>query len=299
MSTTNEPFLGSEALAAGRFSKRTLYSQNQLIYRNVYLPKGVELTARNRAVSAWLWSAREATVAGISAAALHGSSWIGAGEPAELTRTERSSNGIIVHRERLRDDERTIVHGVPVTTQARTAFDLGRRKGLEQALIRVDALANATGLTARAVHGLIDSHRGVRGLVQLREVLEFMDGGAESPQETRTRLLLSRAGLLRPQTQIVVLDEFRHPFARVDMGWEAYRVGVEYDGEQHWLDPAQRAHDIDRHAKLTDLGWVIIRVSAELLRHRPGVILQRVCAALRAADCSWLGECALDPRLVA
>ena len=39
-------------------------------------------------------------------------------------------------------------------------------------------------------------HRGVRGLVQLREVLELADYGAESPQETRTRLVLTFAGLI-------------------------------------------------------------------------------------------------------
>lgn len=50
------------------------------------------------------------------------------------------------------------------------------------------------------------------------------------------------------------------------MGWERYLVGVEYDGEQHWTDPARRSHDIERHAKLTALGWRIIRVSAHMLR---------------------------------
>jgi len=45
-------------------------------------------------------------------------------------------------------------------------------------------------------------------------VLEMMDGGAESPQETRTRLLLVGDGLPPPQTQIVVdgwrVDMLRH-----------------------------------------------------------------------------------------
>ncbi|MDT5065614.1 MAG: hypothetical protein QOK02_1769 [Mycobacterium sp.] len=70
-------------------------------------------------------------------------------------------------------------------------------------------------------------HRGARGLVQLRQVLELMDGGAESPQETRTRLVLIGAGLRQPQTQIEVRDAGGYPFARVDMGWEEYKVGVE------------------------------------------------------------------------
>jgi very-short-patch-repair endonuclease len=120
-----------------------------------------------------------------------------------------------------------------------------------------------------------------------------MDGGAESPQETRTRLVLIDAGLPRPQTQIIVA-----PW-RIDMGWEEFRVGVEYDGAQHWTDHTRFAHDIDRHAVLTALGWRIIRVSADLLRHRRTVILQRVFAALDAAGCPWLHECAVMPRLLA
>lgn len=81
-----------------------------------------------------------------------------------------------------------------MTTPARTAFDLGRRARFETAIIRVDALANATNLKPDEVERLAADHRGARGIVQLRRVVELMDGGAESPQETRTRLLLIAAG---------------------------------------------------------------------------------------------------------
>ena len=299
MRTTIEPFLGTESIARGEFTKRTLHSRNELIHRNVYLPKGVELTPERRAVAAWLWSGRRATVAGLSAAALHGSLWIGDAEPAELTRTEGSANGIVVHREVLRDDEVVTIDGMSVTNPARTVCDLGRRKGLERAVIRVDALANSCGVIAGMVDPLGESHRGARGVVQLRRVLELMDSGAESPQETRTRLALIHTGFRKPQTQIPVCDASGYAFARIDMGWEEHRVGVEYDGEHHWTDPVRFAHDIDRHAQLTALDWTIIRVSANLLRYRRAVILQRVFAALDAAGCPWLAECVIRPRLVA
>ncbi|MCV7419777.1 DUF559 domain-containing protein [Mycobacterium yunnanensis] len=284
-------------MARGHFTRRTLRSRNQMIHRNVFLPAGHEVTARDRAVAAWLWSGRRATVAGLSASVLHGSQWVSPTEPAELTRTEASSNGIVVHRETLFDDEVTAVDGMSVTTPARTVFDLGRRKGFEKAVIRVDALANACGVNAALVGPLLEAHRGARGLVQLREVLDVMDGGAESPQETRTRLLLRRANFRAPRTQIEVVDDVGYPFARIDMGWEEFRVGVEYDGAQHWTDHARFARDIDRHATLAALGWRIVRVSADLLRRRPRVILQRVFAALEASGCPWLDECAEMPRL--
>ncbi|MFE1595280.1 endonuclease domain-containing protein [Nocardia sp. NPDC058705] len=64
------------------------------------------------------------------------------------------------------------------------------------------------------------------------------------------------------------------------MGWKQWRVAVEYDGAQHWTDPKQRTKDIDRHAALTEHGWHIIRVSADLLHNRPHTLLTRVHTAL-------------------
>lgn len=292
------PFIGTEAVAAGLATRRTLVSRHQMIYRNVYLPKDVELTPKRRAVAAWLWSNRDATLAGMSASALYGSRWIDEELPAELIRREACSvGGITIHRNTLRDDEIGVVHGMPVTMPPRTAFDLGRRTGLESAIIRVDALANATGLKAVDVEPLADIRRGSRGIVQLRRVLALMDGGAESPQETRARLLLTAAGFPRPQTQILVVDEFGAFVARVDMGWEEFEVGVEYDGPQHWDDPEQHAYDIDRLANLAARGWLIIRVSRDLLRYRPHVFLARVRDAMDARGWPHADRIRLDARI--
>jgi hypothetical protein len=284
-----QPFLGTEALAAGIVTRRTLASRHEAVYRNVYIAKGLELTAQTRAVAAWLWSGRQAIAAGLSAAALYGTQWIDPHLPAELYRRNgKPVDGIVIHRDELLGDETRLIRGIPATTPARTAFDLGRRDRRTQALIAVDALANATRLQSSDVYPLIERHRGVRGLVQLRDVLDLMDGGAESPQETRTRLVLVDAGLPRPTTQIIVYGYFGgRKYAKVDMGYEDFKVGVEYDGEHHWTNPQQYAYDIDRHAELLVRGWVIIRVSAEMLRYRPHVIVARVCAALRAAGAEW------------
>lgn len=67
------------------------------------------------------------------------------------------------------------------------------------------------------------------------------------------------------------------------MGYRAWKVAVEYDGEQHWTDRRQRARDIDRLAELEAEGWRIVHVSAELLDERPAVIVARVRAAIDAA----------------
>lgn len=292
------PFIGSEALATGALSRRALYSKHQAVYRNVYVPCGSEITAVARAEAAWLWANRQAVLGGMSAAAVHGSQWIDPSLPAELYRVGDHTDGILVHRGTLQPEEISVVRGIPATTPARTAFDLGRRKGLTTAVIRVDSLANATGLASVGVEKVAARNIGARGVVQLRRVLELMDGGAESPQETRTRLLLIRSGLPKPTTQIVVRDDFGEPFARVDMGYEDCLVGVEYDGPQHWTDPARRTADIEKYAKLDARRWRIVRVNNELLRYRPRVIVARVCDALRAAGCPWLADIRLDARFL-
>jgi very-short-patch-repair endonuclease len=93
---------------------------------------------------------------------------------------------------------------------------------------------------------------------------------------------LIAAGLPRPATQVPAYDG-GCLIARIDMGWEEWLVGVEFDGAHHWTDPAQRTWDIDRLAELEALGWRIVRVCADLLRYRPAVVVARVLAALRAA----------------
>lgn len=98
---------------------------------------------------------------------------------------------------------------------------------------------------------------------QLRRVLALVDAGAESPQETRTRLALIAGGLPRPQTQIMVQDDWGRVLARIDMGWKEWLVGIEYDGPRHWTDPRIRANDIDRTAKLEHRGWRLAASSRE------------------------------------
>ena len=124
------------------------------------------------------------------------------------------------------------------------------------------------------VECVADRYPGAHGVRQLRSTLALVDGGAESPKETELRLLLVRDGLPRPATQIKVGRR------RIDMGWPECKVGVEYDGEQHWTDPRRHAEDIERLEFLAGQGWTIIRVSARQLRYdRPGIVM-RVLRAL-------------------
>src|SRR6516225_79085 len=135
------PFRGTDALAAGIVTPHRLRMEFEAVHRNVYIPRGQKLTPVTRAVAAWLWSGRTATVAGLSAAALHRTAWIDDWPPAELNRCSRDkARGIILHSDMLDEDDTCVRDGIRLTTPARTAFDVGRRKGLTTAVIRLDAL---------------------------------------------------------------------------------------------------------------------------------------------------------------
>lgn len=276
-----EVFIGSEALAAGRLTRHDLQRWYRVIYRGVYMPKAVAPSLRDRTVGAWLATGRQGVVAGIAASALHGAAWIDADTPIELiARNCRPQSGLTVRNEEVANDETTKVAGLPVTTPARTAFDLGRHLMRTEAAIRMDALRHATPFSDDDVMMLIQRYRGWRGVRQLRAVLPLVDAGAQSPKETWLRLLLIDAGLPKPTTQIPVVDGYT-PFAFLDMGWEEVMLAVEYDGDQHRSDRRQYVKDIRRLAKLEQCGWVVVRVIAE---DKPEDVVTRVRDALRRRE---------------
>ncbi|MGH3560852.1 MAG: hypothetical protein ACRDTN_03375 [Mycobacterium sp.] len=257
-------FLGSEAVARGRFTRHELRGWHRAIFRDVYVPARHELTLLDRIEGAWLRSGRQGVVAGTAASALHGAQWVDHDIPIELIWSNtRPPQGIVARDETLADNEITTVACLPVTTPARTAYDLGRHLRRDHAVARMDALTHATPFSAEDVLLLVKRHAGARGLRRLRVALPLVDGGAESPKETWLRLLLIDAGLPRPTTQIPVYDDGYWPFAWLDMGWEQFKVAAEYDGDQHRSERRRYVKDQRRQRKLEKLGWIDIRVIAE------------------------------------
>jgi very-short-patch-repair endonuclease len=267
--------VGSEALASGLVTRQTLRTKYVKLHHNVYAPAGMQLDATDRAVAAWLWSRRGATLVGHSAAAMHFTQWLPDDGPAELAHANQPSPpGIVIHRGTIAADEICLRQSIDCTTPARTGYDIGRRTPGDIAIIRIDALLNATRCSPAEIEQIADRYPGARGIRRLRAALDLVDGGAESPKETELRLLLVRDGLPRPVIQIRVGRR------RIDMGWPEWKVGVEYDGEQHWTDPDKHADDIERLEFLAAQGWIIVRVSARQLRYDRAGILGRVRRAL-------------------
>jgi hypothetical protein len=271
-----QPFVGSEALAAGRITPYRLRSRYRAIQRDVYLPRGAELTAEVRAKAAWLWSGRAGVVAGQSAAALHGAKWVDANAPAELLyANRRPPSGIRAWSDRYDDDEVETIGGVVLSTPARTALDIACRYPLDRAVAAIDALARATKLKVADVELLAERYRGRRGIRAARTALDLVDSGAESPQETRVRLLLIRAGFPRPETQLPIYDGDGQLVAVLDLGWRDVMVGVDYEGAHHGTR-RQLDRDIRRLEAVADLGWHDVRVTAQ---DTDGAIIGRVARA--------------------
>lgn len=279
-----DPFIGSEAVEAGSLTPYTLRSRFRAVHPDVYVPAGVELTAVSRAHAAWLWSRRRAVVAGRSASAVHGAKWVDHQAPAELLYGyRRPPRGIRTWSDRFAQDEFQTVAGIPATTPARTALDLACRNPFGKAVAAIDALARTTGLKMIDVEMLAERYRGRRGIRRARRVLTLVDAGAESPRETWLRLLLVDGGFPRPRTQIPVYSQFGELIAELDMGWEDIEVAVEYEGDHHRTDRRQFNKDIRRAERLAELGWTVVRVTAE---DTPGGIIARVSAAWQRRTCT-------------
>ncbi|UQX11962.1 hypothetical protein [Candidatus Mycobacterium methanotrophicum] len=201
------PFLGRQAVRRGEISAYQLHQQYRPIYRNVYVAKDATLTALTRARAAWLWSGGNATLTGVSAAAVLGTKWLNADDPAELNRPDRhAAPGIIVHSYDLGSGEECIVNGIRITSPERTAFDIGRVLPWSSAVPVLDALANITNLKTGDVVTLADVKPGVRNVRRLRRTLPLVDGGAESAQERRARVRVSAEMLSRPS---VIIERVR------------------------------------------------------------------------------------------
>jgi hypothetical protein len=268
-----DPFIGSEAVAAGRLSPYALRSRFVPLHPDVYLATGSEVTAIIRAEAAWLWTKRQGVVAGQSAAALHGAKWVDAGRPAEiLWQNRRPPTGIHAWSDGFDTDEVDVIDGIQVTTPARTALDIACRYPLGKAVSAIDALVRATHLKIADVELLADGYKGRRGIRKARTVLDLVDPGAESPRETWLRLLVIRHGFPRPQTQIPVYDEFGALVAVLDMGWGDIKLALDYEGDHH-RNPVRFNKDIRRHDDVTELGWMDIRVTS---RDTEGGIIGRL-----------------------
>jgi hypothetical protein len=178
------------------------------------------------------------------------------------------------------------VHGIPVLTPLRIALDLGRLRRRDRAYIAVDAMVGTGRFERTELTDALPRFRGMRGVVQLRELEPLADGGSDSPGEMLLKLRWREAGLPRCRTQVPVgVGACGSAAAYVDLGNDELRFGAEYDGRDwHQLTDEQRVHDRRRRTWLRDVeGWGIeVFDNQGLFRTEPWVVHRRLRQALEA-----------------
>jgi uncharacterized protein DUF559 len=163
------------------------------------------------------------------------------------------------------------------TSGVRTAADLARREPPVEAVVLLDQLVRAGVVDLAELRAAVAALPRCRGSARARTAVAAADGLAESPQETRVRLVLLSGGLPSPVAQYVVRGAAGF-VARVDFAWPEDRLALEYDGTWH-SEPGQFARDRERLNRLTAAGWRVLFVTAADLR-RPERLVARVRAAL-------------------
>ncbi|OBB89587.1 endonuclease domain-containing protein [Mycolicibacterium peregrinum] len=256
-----EPFIGSEAVAAGRLTRHDLRARFVAVHKDIYVPRGTRPTAVLRAKACWLRSRGHGVLAGYSASALLGARWIDPALPANIIDTNRRrSPGVVAWADTIDDDEICQIGDIGLTTPARTAVDLARRLPEDTAVAAIDALARAARLNVAEIETAAQRHAGRKGMKQARASIALVDPGSESPQETWLRLLVVRAGYPPPQTQHPIYNEYGALIGEVDMAWPELKIAMEYEG-QHHTDPDVLRRDVARFDAMIEMGWIVIRVT--------------------------------------
>lgn len=221
-----------------------------------------------------------AAFSGLTAAWLHGLD-VSPAAPIEATvpPTSRVSarSGIKLRRSSLGPDDVVRLRGLPATSIARTLAEICKRFSLIEAVALVDAALHVRSVKLKDLNSWVKSHVGRHGVPSLRRVLEYAEPLAESPMESRLRMVLVMGGLPRPKAQVSIHDRWGRFVGRPDLYYEQARLGIEYDGGVH---REMLAEDNRRQNKLLDAGVRLLRFTSGDVLHRPDVVVLQVRALL-------------------
>jgi very-short-patch-repair endonuclease len=174
--------------------------------------------------------------------------------------------GVVIHRQRLGDRDRALRFSVPVTSVARTLFDLSSMVDAAQLGRRTDDALRRRLLDLGQLRRLLDQHCGPgrRRLSPLREVLSErlpgFDPGAND-WERRMDKLWDQLGLPVARRQYVIKTKggrYRVDRAVVDLRLAVEWVGTEFHGQR-----GRYTRDRLRISDLVQAGWDVVEVTPE------------------------------------
>lgn len=204
-------------------------------------------------------------------------------------KVHRRMNGVVVHYARhLPGTHRVHVSELVVTSAMRTLLDVAPRYGAAQLHNALDAAVMRKLIHPRKFAALLsDPH--MKSRPGSRALREGIGGWLEHPRlesvwEMRLYRVLVSAGLRPPVSQFDIFERGKR-IACADFAWPELKVAVEMDGVRHHSTPRALAHDQRRDHRLGALGWIVLRITPEVLRSDPGPFLEslRLVLLSRAA----------------
>ena len=167
------------------------------------------------------------------------------------------------------------------TSILRTVAEVCSRLNLTEAVVVLDAALHKHRIRLDQLIAWADHHPGRRGLRNLRRAIDLAEPKAESPMESRLRMIMVLGGLPKPQVQVPIHDR-RGGFAgRPDLYYEYARLWIEYDGGVH---RETLAEDNRRQNKLLNAGVRLLRFTGPDLLKTPQLVVDQVRAMLITAS---------------
>ena len=196
---------------------------------------------------------------------------------------------VVGHRLTFKQGEVVIHDGVRVTSPARTWLDLAGLLSVDELIAAGDSTVVAHGpefprpraplATVDDLRRMVASHPGMRGIKTARLALPEVRVGADSPQETRMRLVLARTKVGEPVLNHVIRNSWGQAAVWPDAAYPEHRLALQYDGGHH-SDPAQAARDRRRKETTERLGWTELRIFKDDLDGDKPFLLEKVRATL-------------------
>lgn len=178
----------------------------------------------------------------------------------------------------------TMIDGVPVTTLARTLFDLAGATGLHDARVERaldNALAATPPLLPRLHRMLVElSTHGRPGLGLMRDLLAERPVGYVPPAsglEARVVRILDDACIPTDRQVDLGDDDW---IGRVDLRIVGTPVVIEVDSARFHSSLTDRRRDAHRDERLQETGIRVVRLTEEEVFSRPWVVEQRVRRAV-------------------
>jgi hypothetical protein len=194
---------------------------------------------------------------------------------------------------RMRVSKEVMVHqrtGAPLTRMqnrlatvpAWTAVELARTLRRPRALAVLDRVLFKQCCTTAELSAAIDEQRGRRGIVQIRELIEYADGRSESPLESEARLVFIDGGLPMPELQYEIIDRSGKLW-RVDFAWPDAMIVAEYESMEWHATPEALKHDRMKVARLQECGWTTVPIVVDDVRRHPLDLAARIATHLSRA----------------